>query len=541
MRELRRRTRAGLPWFDGSVATRAPVGVAAVVTWDADRRQVELWALGLRDSVRSAGLLQGDVEATLSGDTRRALDERLGCLADWLPALWHASIPGVGDLVCVPIDAVLLDAPRAVVTWPGTVQGPSLEAAALLAVTSWLAGRALPADFVVTAGVDRETGMLTSVDGLDEKAAGLQHVAPRLSLQSWTSAGDPRSFADLLRDVGLAAPLLDYPDDAIEERVTAMEDIAAAGRTVLRSFAAVSRAAGTLLERTLSDGQRTRVRFARAVIDRHDNRPADMPEWAKIAEFCDVRVVANPLADLVQHHTDHGEELAHEVEQLVVASVVDVLRADVPPGTIRLLGALGRYECRAWSEDVFRAALVKQLAACRAWTRQRGFQEVSFPLSEAYRLAGALGDVAAFEEVDAARRDWERRPRARTPESGPFVDVAHGRARVLLLERGWGSVAEVQALLTPIANNQVPAFPDVVFASRRWLRRLGGVNVAKLKVADLGAEEQPILAELDDIVLGRRSGEDAPALLERLQKVAPWARALPDRRDLALLTRASLY
>ena len=545
MRKIHKLTRAKLPWFSDSAVDTNPVGVAAVVTCGVGG-QVELWAIGLREPLRRAGLLHEGVTTSLSETTKAEIKALIARLSDWLAALWQPSLPNIRDLVCVPIDAVNLEHPGSTVSWSGLVQGPSIQAAALLAVASWMAKHALPPDLLVSSGVACDTGALVRMEGLDPKKAGLAHLAPKLSRLIGFGAedSDPPTFRALLEDVGIQGALLGWGMDSPGHSVATIEAIAAAGSTTLPSFTAVSNAATTLLERQLTGEQRARVRFAQAIVDRHDNRAANMPDWAELAQ---ARALVHPLdascieqlAHAVQHHTDRGEGLPNEVSLLATRLVSGVNRHDTAcwPSSIKLLGALGRNASVDMTDAGRQAALEMQIHACEAWKRHRLFAEMTYPLSEGYRLAGALGDLAAFERVEALRTEWEESARARTDDNGTYVDLAAGRARTLLHEsKILTDDGQIFELLDPIATLKPTTQSKLVFASRRWLRR-----TCERVAPEMGDGEQYVLAMLDEVVSGRRSPDETPALLCRLREVAQWASSLRDPVDLVRLTRGSPY
>lgn len=528
-----RRTRAVLPWFsvpaDASVPTPPmPVGVAAVVTWNAGAGQVELWAIGLRVALERAGL--GGDGVTLSKATLDSLGDRIRGLSHHLPALWTAPLPEAAALVCVPIDAVKPDDPRASVRWPGLVQGDSLQAAALLAILSSLTEQALPRGFAVSARVGN-TGVLQSVEHLEKKRAGLKLLAPELEL---VSLGETvQTFQHLLQETGLASALLACPEDQIERRLSALEEIVVARRNVLHAFGAVRRAAERVLAQPLTEEQRMRARFALAIFHRHDGLLADMPSWDQVGTLSGGSMFGEQLADLVQHHADHGEPLPAGLQKVVEEAVARV-RGDEPswPASIKLLGAMGRAISATMQPDALRQAFDIQVDAVSAWERHRLFGEISFPLSEVYRLAGALLNRDDLEVAEGLRRDWDRRVGARTQYGGQYVDLANGRAQVLLFEAGLlNASAEADALLRPLLTGIEHLRP----AARRWLHRLNQSEPAPVEGV------QGILAKLDDIVLKRRDASEAAALLVQLCSEETWAQHLPHDIDLALLTRASPY
>ncbi len=534
MRGPHRATRAVLPWFDDSKALACPAGIAAVVTWRPEAGTVELWAVGPVEALRSSQLMQHSSGATLSIATREGLAARVQRLGDWLPVLWRADLPS--EIGLVPVDAVVVGAPSLPVTWASTVEGPSLEAAALLSVVSWLADRPILPGFAISAGVSLESGLLTEVEHIAQKREGLQRIAPRLRLAtaSLAAGGPPLPFSASLSDAGLLPALLIGSEDEVEARVVALEDIAGSGPGVLRSFRAVSRGAELLLQRDLTPAQRTRVEFARAIVDRHDGMAVHMPRWEDIRAHCHGRSVTELLVQAVQHHCDRGEPLPPELLGLAVEGVACVFRTEEPcwPASIRLLGSLGRQECTAWTVDALRAALRKQIAAAEAWQRHRLFHELSYPLSEGFRLAGALADREAFHQVEGIRREWVRRSSAWRSGDRGYVDVARGRAMVLLSEAGEPLEREAWSVLAPIANRYVDAHPELVEAAARWAKRLGAPAPA------LPPGEQGVLAALDAIVLGRVAGHEEAALRRELAESTPWARRLPDV-PLTLLTAAS--
>lgn len=550
-RSARTRTRATLPWFEDSTTDVLPVGVAPVVTWTPGTETCSLWVVGTRARLQAAGLgvlkPDGTAAAALASNATERVRALLQRLHGWLPGLWHTRLPRVEDLELLPVDAVKLvrregmsraPLPYDSVSWSSTVEGTSLEAACLLAAASDIADVSLHPGFLVSAEVD-DAGALKAVQHTDEKRLGLNVLAPRLSeLHMWAEHHPADVTLETLLDLaGLHEVLRDGPPGTAEEKLRALEDIVFVGSGTLSSWKSVARAADTVRGTPgISDHLVTRAHAARAIARRHDGLPdPEMPTLRAIFEACVPGTQAQYLAHFVQHATDDkGAVIDDETLREVRRYTAEVEQTERPtwPASIRLYGAWARNHQATWRREALAEGLRMSLVACEAWRRHSVEAEISYPLSEAYRLSGALGDTDAFARCERIRSRWEAR--VRPVDSAHYVPLARARAQVLLAEDAGTPARDAEATLNMLARDG-DASPYLRACAHRWLRRASRGDHATIP----DDPEQAALARLDDALAGR--GGDVDDALAGVRLVKGWPAGIPEDVDPAWVARASAY
>jgi hypothetical protein len=242
----------------------------------------------------------------------------------------------------------------------------------------------------------------------------------------------------------------------------------------------VERAAVLTSREGLDAAHQYMLDFAGAVAARHERNEGVLPlPTAEFLESCPVEIAARVLAHLVQHAADTG---APDPEAVRRAS--QPYRAPSPRlaylSQLRLEGALARLDAVTGQP---RRALVTHRALADLFLDSDLPGEVSFPLSEAYRLAGVLGDRAAFDECErtAARTDAMG---GLGLEGSPYVRLARGQALARL-----GEHAAASDDLSPLAvSAELPA--HVRWCAVRWLLQCGGV----LESSDITTRAEDALA-----------------------------------------------
>jgi hypothetical protein len=323
------------------------------------------------------------------------------------------------------------------------------------------------------------------VGGLDEKVRALQEFAPRIrrvvvaeeDLQSALDAVEGTSI-DVL-PLGHASKIFDlvFGDELARSLVKAGLDrdqrslivssffrLAMGGRGQLLDWRPVGEAASLALERwtELDVDERRRLELARQVAARHEgmHEPAHMPatEWI---ENLRLPLRQQLLASFVQQSADTGGPPPAEIEPLARRVLGPTPDAHLPE--LRLRGALGRLLAVTGRPA---QALPLQREAALAFLDLLHPEEVSYPLSEWYRLAGVLSDRASISEADHV---WRRvRQLGGFGLSGdPYVELARSKALVLLEDKD-GDFPEGR-LRRITGDGSIPS--HVRWSGARWLAR----------------------------------------------------------------------
>jgi hypothetical protein len=528
-----------------------PVGVAPVVTWTPANETCSLWVVGTRARLQAAGLgglkPDGTAAATLASNAAERVRALLQRLHGWLPGLWHTRLPRVEDLELLPVDAVKLvrrdgmsraPLPYDSVSWTTSVEGTSLEAACLLAAASDIADVPLRPELLVSAEVD-VSGALKPVRHTDEKRLGLNVLAPRLNdVRMWGEVEpSDMNIGTLIEVAGLHEALRDGPPGTAEEKLRALDDIVFVGSRALSSWKSVARAADTVRGTPgVSAHLVTRAYAARAIARRHDGlTDPEMPTLRAIFAACVPGTQAQYLAHLVQHATDDkGIVIDDETLVEVRRYTAEVEQTERPtwPASIRLYGAWARNHQAAWRREALAEGLRMSLLACEAWRRHSVEAEISYPLSEAYRLCGALGDTDAFALCERIRFRWEAR--VRPVDSAHYVPLNRARAQVLLSEDAGTPPRDAEVVLKMLLSDR-DAPPHIRASAHRWLRRAS--RGAHVTLPD--DPEQVALARLDDALAGR--GGYVDEALAGVRRVKGWPAGIPEDVDPAWVARASTY
>ncbi|MBI3269247.1 MAG: hypothetical protein HYZ53_09515 [Planctomycetes bacterium] len=359
--------------------------------------------------------------------------------------------------------------------------GKSFGLAFLLSMASAVLGREVPSDILATAVV-RPDCRLGRVTGLQAKVRCAVEVAPRIR-RLFVSAKQPVEDQAAAQRAGLkvctfasGAEALSEAFPEMQEALTSAADDPSKREELTRSlfhlalgpltatvvWAPVANAARLLLaRRDLGTEERTHLVFAEAVARRHGGGrdPLPLPEakWlARLPMPLRIRYVQH----VVQQAADAGTSCVQDVERLAASHLrtLDLSQE----GQLRLHGALARL----WAvTGRARAALDRDLALARIWLDLRELRDVSYPLSTAFRLAGALQDHAAAAVAERIREEAEARG-GLAGDAGPFIAIARGRMRAML-----GDLAGARALIEPLCEDS--ELPDRVWSpARRWLIQL---------------------------------------------------------------------
>ena len=274
----------------------------------------------------------------------------------------------------------------------------------------------LPPDLIASVAID-ELGRTSRVDGLFEKLDGIATLAPRISrvLVAASQHDEVRSSAGRLQlvPVRTAAQALEVvfgdalgirlaeagSDDARRrELVDAFFRLALVGRGAAVDWSPVERGARIALrDWPPAFDDRYRLQFAAGVAARHERNAGEIavpgPAWLD-AQPAPIRV--GVLTHLVQQSADTGTPSPDEIEPYAATQVPKDLGAAFVP-QLQLAGALARL----WAVTGRAAdALDMQQRVARAFVATFEDAQVSFQLSEWFRLSGALGDAEAFARAE---------------------------------------------------------------------------------------------------------------------------------------------
>ncbi|TNF24483.1 MAG: hypothetical protein EP329_24865 [Deltaproteobacteria bacterium] len=383
------------------------------------------------------------------------------------------------------------------------LDGASLGLAFALEQASRVLGLPLPSDLATSARIDA-WGAVSAIDELAFKATTIAKQAPfvrRLLVAADQEDGCTEASALGLEVIPVkrVADALDvaFPDladglvgvDGIHEtradRVEAFYRLALSERSEMVDWTPVARAAEALLDtwdESLNGSERHLLRFTLAVAHRHQGQrvPLDLPDesWLN-AQPSPLR--QRHVAQLVQHAADTGSP-SPEAARALAGRYVPANPQDRFPEHLEILGALARLDAVTGRPE---AALRSQLDLARALLARGRVASTSFQLSEAFRLAGALGDERSYDEALHLLDEAERLGDVDAGGGRVYVDVARGRAEVLL-----GRLEEADERLTAIGRVVGAPF-HVLGAALRW------------RIAARPAEPSTLRAELD--VLGAKA------------------------------------
>lgn len=455
---------------------------------------------------------------------------------------------------------------------PADVDGASFGLSFLLGLASYVLERPLPDDLVASATLLRGGGV-GKVEGLRGKLAALHGLAPRvLRVIVASEQGDEAAkIADKItaesgraietrpvRDVSgalhaafgddLALSIVDRSRDQISHFVDQIFHLALRDRQQIVCWKPVECAA-QLARRNwknlLDADQERRLAFSEAVAARHERNEGLLPEldqnWLqRLNPATATEVIAHYVQSVVDTpHDAHAER----IPTLVARWLPQPVRSR--PEELKVHGALARlWSITGSSQD----ALARQEEAAEVWRMLNHTGEISYPLSEWYRLSGALGDGAALERADRFSENLLTETQALLREESPFVRLARARAAVLL-----GRDADRRASEDLRALCRDLHVPDHVrhAAIRSLLRIAPDPDLLEdLEAAagrDRTARAQLALVSLDR-ALAEQSGGASARCLEELGGLAPGiipkliaaADRLGEQRD-AYVARFYLY
>lgn len=448
-----------------------------------------------------------------------------------LPVLWRS----VHDATrALPVVRRL----RATLAAPGfedreaLVDGPSFGLAFFLLLASSVLECAVPGDVLASAGIDA-FGRLLPVDSLPQKIAGVVGMAPhvgrlivaaeqaerataiargRLEVVSAKNAAE--ALERILGD-RLSTLLVDAGSDPERraELTASFFRLALVGRGAAIDWSPVARGADQAL-RTWADlgaEPRYQLQFARAVAARHESNEGELPLPDPVWLQAQPRVLRVQLVShLVQQCADTGRPDITAVESLAAPELEpDLAEAFVPQ--LRLHGACCRLQALTGRA---REALRDQERLAQALAAIHATQDLSFPLSEWMRLAGALGDAAALERACEFRQ--EMLTHGGFGEHGtPYVDLAWARSRLQL------DPADAEAWGTAVRLCDDAAVPaHVRWSAHRWA---GAPYTARLlrETDARGLDRRyAVLVRLDASVAEGAQGA-AAALVSELETLDP--------------------
>jgi len=526
------------PWcwsVHAAGAPDMPVGVAPAVTLRGGT--VALWAL-----------TSAPVPSSLSGGLHRAA---LGAeaMASWhaavlalprsLPVLWR-DLRDLAQQPPVPVHLCSHLAEPGIERRDRVVDGGSFGLAFLLQLASRVLSLPLPPDVIASVAID-ELGRTSRVDGLFEKLDGIATLAPRISrvLVAASQHDEVRSSSGRLQlvPVRTAAQALDVvfgdalgirlaeagSDDARRrELVDAFFRLALVGRGAAVDWSPVERGARIALrDWPPAFDDRYRLQFAAGVAARHERNAGEIAvpgsAWLDM-QPAPIRV--GVLTHLVQQCADTGTPSPDQIEPYAATQVPKDLGAAFVP-QLQLAGALARL----WAVTGRAAdALDMQQRVARAFVAAFEDSQVSFQLSEWFRLSGALGDAEAFARAEAFCSKVDATG-GLSASGAPYVRLAQARARV---ELGQADAETRDRLDTLSRDLSVPAhvrWSACRWAARAW-RQAGERTLADERVTAMELERAKaphaarylLLAEFDAAQAGHGTAE---AFLDRLAALDP--------------------
>ena len=398
------------PWCWSVHAAGAPdmtVGIAPAVTLRGGT--IALWAL------TSASVPASLHRAALGAEATASWHAAVLALPRSLPVLWR-DLRELAQYPPVPVHLCSHLAEPGIERRDRVVDGGSFGLAFLLQLASRVLSLPLPPDVIASVAID-ELGRTSRVDGLFEKLDGITTLAPRISrvLVAASQHDEVRSSAGRLQlvPVRTAAQALEAvfgdalgirlaeagSDDARRrELVDAFFRLALVGRGAAVDWSPVERGARIALrDWPPAFDDRYRLQFAAGVAARHERNAGEIavpgPAWLD-AQPAPIRV--GVLTHLVQQCADTGTPSPDQIEPYAATQVPNDLGAAFVP-QLQLAGALARlWAVTGRAVD----ALEMQQRVARAFVATFEDAQVSFQLSEWFRLSGALGDAEAFARAE---------------------------------------------------------------------------------------------------------------------------------------------
>ena len=358
-----------------------------------------------------------------------------------------------------------------------TLDGPSIGLPFFLGLASRVLGVPVAPDVLATAALDA-FGSVGPVDGLGLKVETVLAVAPRVRRLAVAAAQadearelargrievlgvrNAAEAAELLLP-GLAARLVGVDEASRRELVRSFFRLALSGQRELLDWSPVATAARLALREWcgISANERYTLELVAAIAERHQgNRGRLPPPPGPWLDSLSTPVRVNVLAHLVQQSADTGEPPSKEALALA--------RRDLPMGAkrgfapqLRLMGAVARLESFCGNA---RRALKRQRLLAEVHLGNQGYEDVSQPLCEWMRLAGALGDR---DSLDAALAFFEEAQALGAFSAADLGYLALARARAAV-QAGRPSRGELDAL-RQLADDAAVADP-VRRSAARW-------------------------------------------------------------------------
>jgi len=332
------------------------------------------------------------------------------------------------------------------VRFDAKLEGTSFGLSFLLAQSSSSLGTPVPPDLIASATVNAR-GVVGPVDGLDAKLTVVIERAPRI--KRFLVAAEQVEEAEFhaagrLEIVGVstAAEAIEtvFPDlptvlstkgqNPVARRsfVDSVFSLALGAHGSTHDWKPVAEAARLALSQweDISDDERSRLTLARAIAERHAGNRGDveLPTTDWLASFpLPLRIAI--VTHVVQQVADTGSPAATAV--VALAQQYQKRGAEAFDEHIKLLGAMARLEAVTGDPSL---ALDYQTECSLQWMQRFQFREVSFSLSEQFRLAGALGDQAALADATVVYDELVRRGEL-SGLSRAYVDLSRCRAMVM--------------------------------------------------------------------------------------------------------------
>jgi len=512
------------------------VGIAPAVTLRGGT--VALWALAPGPLPTGAALASLH-RAALGAEAVASWQAAVLALPRSLPVLWR-DLRGLAQQPPVPVHLASHLAEPGIERRDRVVDGGSFGLAFLLQLASRVLSLPLPPDVIASVAID-ELGRTARVDGLYEKLDGIATLAPRISrvLVAASQHDEVRSSGGRLQlvPVRTAAQALEVvfgdalgirlaeagsDDGRRRELVDAFFRLALVGRGAAVDWSPVERGARIALrDWPPAFDDRYRLQFAAGVAARHERNAGEIAvpgsAWLD-AQPAPIRV--GVLTHLVQQCADTGTPAPDQIEPYALTQVPKDLGAAFVP-QLQLAGALARL----WAVTGRAAdALDMQQRVARAFVATFEDVQVSFQLSEWFRLSGALGDADAFARGDAFLTKLEATG-GLTVSGAPYVHLARARA---IVELGQSDAATRDRLDALSRDLSVPAhvrWSACRWAARAW-RQAGERTLAeeRLTAMELERAKAPhaarylLLAEFD---AAQDAGRTPEAFMDRLAALDP--------------------
>ena len=547
--ELRRQLRAGpwcwppesderrMAWAETIAGGVPPATSGRALGVAVSGRASILWALELG---RGPTAQDSRHRAVLGPDAMGAWRTAVALLPGALPVLWR-SISQLAE----PGPTVIQLAASDEAAYRRVVDGPSFGLTFSLLLASAIFDIPLPGDLAASAELLPD-GTAGPVRGLAAKIEGLRHLAPRVTRllvaaeqasedEAQAAAGKElhlipvSSAAEALHEAfrnRLAHSLVSTTDPSQRDEVIgSLFRLSFAGRRIAIDWTPIEAAAGLALEWDgLTDDQRYRLEFARAVAARHERNAGTLPTPTR--DWLDRQprpIQVGVAAHMLQQAADTGVPDPAIAQTIATPFLPESERSAYQP-QLRLLGALARL----WAVTGRpREALELQERLARAFFDAFEYGEMSFQFSEWFRLSGAVEDRDAFETADQL---YQRVLTLGAFGIGgsPFVELARAKAMVML--RIALDDEPVRVLERLATASEVPH--HVRWSAARWairacLDRDAGERAGQMRAqldaaasvdCSGSAAKQDTLAALDACL---RNGEDCVAQVERLRGMEP--------------------